>query len=365
MRPRCQAAHLRPAGRIHCARSRLSVRTPAAAVQDADVSVDVDTAKLRPVEKVVSARVTFDDQGEPTVQYLAKWKEDNDMTWEPTENLSEDLVRDFEEAFWQACRIGDLTFLNEALKWGGETLANLVNSEGRSPLHLASALNHQMAVQRILEAGADVDVQDPEGYTPLHMASGYLHVETVGELLKAGADITRSDKAGRDVRTLVDSLRERMTSANAIQNRMRLESVAKALMYHLYEDVAPAAVLRKRKPAIGDDGPTMYLVRYRDGTEDSWLPAEFLSAEVIEDFENGMEYAEAECILDVRDAADCEREYLVRWKDGQADSWESEDCISSAIVSAFEAERKEGTPDDAAPETDATAEKQPAAAGVR
>lgn len=51
-------------------------------------------------------------------------------------------------------------------------------------------------------------------------------------------------------------------------------------MYHLYEDVAPAAVLRKRKPAIGDDGPTMYLVRYRDGTEDSWLPAEFLSAEV-------------------------------------------------------------------------------------
>ena len=50
------------------------MRTPAAAVQDADVSVDVDTAKLRPVEKVVSARVTFDDQGEPTVQYLAKWK---------------------------------------------------------------------------------------------------------------------------------------------------------------------------------------------------------------------------------------------------------------------------------------------------
>lgn len=80
-------------------------------------------------------------------------------------------------------------------------------------------------VSQFLDAGADVDVQDPEGYTPLHMASGYLHVETVGELLKAGADITRSDKAGRDVRTLVDSLRERMTSANAIQNRMRLESV--------------------------------------------------------------------------------------------------------------------------------------------
>jgi signal recognition particle 43 kDa protein len=74
-------------------------------------------------------------------------------------------------------------------------------------------------------AGADVDVQDPEGYTPLHMAAGYLHVEAVEELLKGGADITRSDKAGRDVRTLVDSLRERMTSANSIQQRMRLEKV--------------------------------------------------------------------------------------------------------------------------------------------
>lgn len=56
--------------------------------------------------------------------------------------------------------------------------------------------------------------------------------------------------------------------------------VAKALTYFLYEDVAPAAVLRKRKPAIGEDGPTMYLVRWRDGAEDSWLPADSLSSEV-------------------------------------------------------------------------------------
>ena len=74
-------------------------------------------------------------------------------------------------------------------------------------------------------AGADVDVQDPEGYTPLHMAAGYLHVETVEELLNAGADLTRSDRSGRDVRTLVDNLRERMGSASAIQQRMRLEQV--------------------------------------------------------------------------------------------------------------------------------------------
>lgn len=80
-------------------------------------------------------------------------QEDNALTWEPTANLSEDLVRDFEEAFWQACRIGDMTFLNEALKYGGETLANLINSEGRAPLHLTAALNHQVAVKKLVESG--------------------------------------------------------------------------------------------------------------------------------------------------------------------------------------------------------------------
>jgi hypothetical protein len=86
---------------------------------------------------------------------------------------------------------------------------------------------HETRLSRLSAAlaGADVDVQDPEGYTPLHMAAGYLHVESVEELLKGGADITRSDRSGRDVRTLVDSLRERMTSANAINQRMRLEQV--------------------------------------------------------------------------------------------------------------------------------------------
>jgi hypothetical protein len=55
--------------------------------------------------------------------------------------------------------------------------------------------------------------------------------------------------------------------------------VSKALTYFLYEDVAPAAVLRKRAPAIGEDGPTMFLVRWRDGAEDSWLPEDSLSDE--------------------------------------------------------------------------------------
>jgi hypothetical protein len=87
--------------------------------------------------------------------------------------------------------------------------------------------------------------------------------------------------------------------------------------------------------------------------------------QVIEDFENGLQYAEAERILDVREAADCGREYHVRWSDGAPDSWESEDHVSSALVLAFEKERKEGpAAGSELAEVLAETTKEPAAAGV-
>jgi hypothetical protein len=58
-----------------CARPRAVRARAAAAVREGDVALaDEDAAKLRPVDKVVSARVIFDDEGEPDVQYLAKWQ---------------------------------------------------------------------------------------------------------------------------------------------------------------------------------------------------------------------------------------------------------------------------------------------------
>eukprot|EP00892_Ulva_mutabilis_P008942 jgi/Ulvmu1/641/UM010_0011.1 len=336
---------------------RVSVARPgrvahrAASVADVDTAVvaatDDTPAVLQPVDKVISARVVFDDKGEASVQYLARWKEDNAMTWEATANLSEDLVRDFEEAFWAACKAGDAAFIAQALRYGGATVANLVNSEGRAPLHFASALNNSTLVQSLLDAGADVDVADPEGYTPLHMAAGYLHMDVASVLLAEGADMTLPDRQGRDVVGLVESLRDRMKSATLMQQRLRLESVAKALTYFQYEDVVPAAVLRKRVPAVGEEGPVMYLISWRDDAPDSWVPEEFVSDEVKEDFEAGLEYAQASEILDSRDVEDnCGREYLVRWADGAADSWEDEDNVVASLVQAYEAGRRRGSSGD-------------------
>ena len=135
--------------------------------------------------------------------------------------------------------------------------------------------------------GGDVNAADRDGYTPLHMAAGYLHNSVCTALLAAGADATIKDRQGRDIPGLLDSLRDQMKSASAIQNRMRLEEVSKALVYFTYEDVAPAAVLADRK--VG--GQTQYLIAWRDGAEDAWVPADFVSEEVrcaLGSAENGM-----------------------------------------------------------------------------
>jgi hypothetical protein len=61
---------------------------------------------------------------------------------------------------------------------------------------------------------------------------------------------------------------------------------------------------------------------------------------VVEDYERGLEYAEAEALLQVRRRG-CSKEYLVRWADGGVDSWESEDHIPRALVSQFERAAKQ------------------------
>lgn len=63
--------------------------------------------------------------------------------------------------------------------------------------------------------------------------------------------------------------------------------------------------------------------------------------QVKEDFEAGLEYAEATELLDVRDVeGSCGREYLTRWSDGGAETWEDEDNLAASLVRAFEAERR-------------------------
>lgn len=94
-------------------------------------------------------------------------------------------------------------------------------------------------------------------------------------------------------------------------------------------------------------------VRGDEGTDRCKHPPLFASClgmlvQVVQDFEAGLEYAEAVLLKDSRRKGDS-KEYLVQWSDGAADSWEGEDNITRALVSAFERERKASTASITAP----------------
>ena len=70
----------------------------------------------------------------------------------------------------------------------------VVNGDGATPLHVASAHNHCHALSALLDAGAVVDADDNEAQTPLHVAAAAGATEAVRLLLTHGAQWTQRDK---------------------------------------------------------------------------------------------------------------------------------------------------------------------------
>lgn len=65
-----------------------------------------------------------------------------------------------------------------------------------TPLMYAARENASDATRALLEAGADINVQDPEGVTPLLQAILNLHYDLARVLVEKGASTTLADKAG-------------------------------------------------------------------------------------------------------------------------------------------------------------------------
>ena len=65
------------------------------------------------------------------------------------------------------------------------------------PLHDASRRGHMVEVNRLIQAGKDVNEKDDYGQTPILHASQFGHVEVITALLAAGADKTIKNKRGK------------------------------------------------------------------------------------------------------------------------------------------------------------------------
>jgi ankyrin repeat protein len=66
-----------------------------------------------------------------------------------------------------------------------------------SPLHAAAQLGHREVCQALIQAGADLNLQDKLGETALHKASSGGYVEVIIALLDAGADPSIVEPCGK------------------------------------------------------------------------------------------------------------------------------------------------------------------------
>lgn len=73
------------------------------------------------------------------------------------------------------------------------------NSDGATPLCLAALAGKNAAIDRLIEAGADVCQSRDDGKSPLHVAAQAGRTGAITRLLSAGADVNQRDRSGETV----------------------------------------------------------------------------------------------------------------------------------------------------------------------
>jgi ankyrin repeat protein len=96
-------------------------------------------------------------------------------------------------ALFAATVAGDLQLLEQVLALSPEL--DLCDVHGATALFY-SATGSTAVLRRLIQLGADVNVQDQGGRSPLIVAVLMNRVEAVGLLLAAGADVNRQDRHG-------------------------------------------------------------------------------------------------------------------------------------------------------------------------
>lgn len=92
----------------------------------------------------------------------------------------------------------DETTVELLLKAGANV--NKRDDHKKTALMYASGVqNHPIIMQKLLDFGAQVDLQDKDGYTALHYAVNRIYPKTVSQLLQAGADVSICDIKGLNV----------------------------------------------------------------------------------------------------------------------------------------------------------------------
>ncbi|KAI9124788.1 hypothetical protein K1719_004115 [Acacia pycnantha] len=94
-----------------------------------------------------------------------------------------------------AASIGNLEIVDKLLDKGADV--NLQNNGGRTAFHYAASKGWMKIAEILISYGAKINVKDKVGSTPLHRAAGSGNSEMCEFLIEEGADVHATDRAGQ------------------------------------------------------------------------------------------------------------------------------------------------------------------------
>lgn len=267
------------------------------------------------------------------MEYLIEWKDDHSPTWVPSDFIAKDVVAEYETPWWNAVKKADEEALKKIVEDSDDGRdVDAVDEEGRTGLLFVSGLGSEQCVKILAEAGADLDHRDNAGgLTALHMAAGYVRPGVAKLLIDYGADPEIEDNRGRTPLALARELLK-VTPQLQFARKLGLESVIKVLEGASYVFAQVEEILERR----GKGEYLEYLVKWKDGGDNEWVKAAFVAEDLVRDFEAGLEYAVAECVMDKRVDDDGKKEYLVKWTDIEEATWEPVENVDPELIKGFE-----------------------------
>eukprot|EP01018_Ginkgo_biloba_P021100 Gb_07319 [translate_table: standard] len=297
-------------------------------VGDTEEYEEEDEEAYGEVKKIIGSRAF-----EGHMQYLIEWKDGHKPTWVPSANIANDVVAEYETPWWAAARKMDEKKLKELLE-DVERDVDAIDENGRTALLFVAGLGSENCIRLLAEAGADLNKQDKDGFTALHIASGYMKQGAVSTLVELGADPEIEDLKGRTPIALAQDLLEKTPKTNPLQfaRRLALEGVVKVLEDAIFDNAEVEQILDKR---TGVGANVEYLVKWKDGAPEEWLPAAYIGEDLVQDYEAGLEYGIAERILEKREENGV-TEYLVKWADIELPTWEPLENVAPDLVAEFE-----------------------------
>ncbi|MCL7051434.1 hypothetical protein MKW94_009087 [Papaver nudicaule] len=283
------------------------------------------------------------------MEYLIEWKDGHTPSWLPSSFIAKDVIAEYETPWWNAAKKADDVALRNLIQAtadegeeeeeGVEALpryVDAVDEDGRAALLFVAGLGSEECVRLLVSAGANGNHKDIRGQlTPLHMAAGYVKPDVVRTLIELGADPEIEDERGRTPLELAREVLNATPRGSAVQfaRRLGLENVIKVLEEAIYEFAEVDEILEKR----GQDDKVEYLVKWKDSDEKEWVKAGLIGEDLVKDFEDGLEYAVAEEVMDCREGNEKKREFLVKWSDIEEATWEPEENVDPDLIKEFEA----------------------------